>query len=114
MTGEDVYIAWGAPDEKRTSGGGKDATEIWLYHRQLTVTAQMGSFDEWSVGNSVFGMTVPSAGNAGYGFGGIGNEGGLLYQPHLQIADATVKEAEFVGGKLERYRRYQGEFSLPR
>ena len=89
MDTEDVCIAWGDPDEEQTKIEGKDTTETWRYYRQITVTAPLGSFDEWSFGNSVFGMTVSGASNAGFGFGGIGNEGALLAQPHLQIADAT-------------------------
>ncbi len=114
MSADAVYIAWGTPDEKRMTGSGKNAAESWFYRRQLTVKAPMGSFDQWSVGNSVFGMTVPLAANAGFGFGGIGNEGELLYQPHLQIADATVREAEFLDGKVERCRVSQGQFTRPR
>ena len=114
MSADAVHIAWGDPDGKRATGTGKEAGESWLYHRQLTVKAPPGSFDQLSYGNSVFGMTVPLAANAGFGFGGIGNEGGLLYQPHLQIADATVKQADFRNGKLERYRLYPGQFNLPR
>lgn len=109
-----VYIAWGEPDEKRATGIGKDGAEHWRYHRQVTVTAPLGSIDQLAYGHSVLGMTVPLTANAGFGFGGIGNEGGLLYQPHLQIADATTKEADFHSGKLERFRVYQGEFTLPR
>ena len=114
MTADAVYIAWGAPDEKQMTGTGKEAAESWLYRRQLTVKAPLGSFDQWSSGQSVFGMTVPLAAGAGFGFGGIGNEGVLLYQPHLQIADATVKEADFRDGKVERCRVSQGRFTLPR
>lgn len=114
MSADAVFIAWGEPDEKRTTGTGKDEAVRWRYHRQLTVKAPLGSWDQLSYGNSVFGMSVPLAANPGFGFGGVGNEGGLLYQPHLQIADATVKEADFRNGKLESSRVYQGEFTLPR
>ena len=114
MNTDAVYIAWGEPDEKRPATGGQEPTESWLYHRQITVQAPMESFDQWSVGTSVFGATVPLATNAGFGFGGIGNEGELLYQPHLRIADASVKEADFRGGRLEDHREYRSEFTLPR
>ena len=114
LSADAVYIAWGEPDEKRAFTSGKEGVERWLYHRQIAVKAPLGSFDQWSVGNSVFGMTVPAAANAGFGFGGVGNEGELLYQPHLQIQDATVKEGVFRGGKLEEHRVYRGEFTLPR
>ena len=40
MSADAVYIAWGGPDEKRTTGSGKEAAESWLYHRQLTVKAR--------------------------------------------------------------------------
>ena len=106
MSTDAVYIAWGEADDKGTSGTGKDEAERWRYHRQLTIKAPLGSFDQWSYGNSVFGMTVPLASNAGFGLGGFGNEGGLLYQPHLLIRDATVKEADFRHGRLERFRVY--------
>ena len=114
LSADAVYIAWGEPDEKRALTTGKESAERWRYHRQITVKAPLGSFDQWSVGNSVFGMTVPLTANAGSGFGGVGNEGELLYQPHLQIQDATVKEADFRGGKLETHRVYEGQFTLPR
>ena len=114
MNTDAVYMAWGEPDEKRAATGGKEPAESWLYHRQITVQAPLGSFDQWPAGSSVFGATVPLAANAGFGFGGVGNEGGLLYQPHLQIADTTVKEADFRAGRLERHRVFRGEFTLPR
>ena len=106
MNTDAVYIAWGDPDEKRASADGKDSSESWRYHRQITVKAPLGSFDQWSVGNRVFGVAVPLAASPGFGFGGIGNEGELLYQPHLQIADELVREADFRNGRLQRHRFY--------
>ena len=114
MSTDAVYIAWGAPDEKRVASGGKETSESWLYRRQITVEAQMGSFDQWSVGHSLLGPAAPLMANPGFGFGGVGNEGELLYQPHLQVADDTVREADFRGGWLERHRVSPGEFALPR
>ena len=114
MTPQAVYIAWGDPDEKRAAADGKEPAESWLYRRQITVQGPLGSFDQWSVGTSLFGPTVPLAANAGLGFGGVGNEGALLYQPHLRIADATVKEADFRGGRLEHHRVFAGEFAVGR
>ncbi len=114
MNTDAVYIAWGDPDEKRTATGDKEAAESWLYHRQITVKAPLGSFDQWSAGYSLLGSAAPLAANPGFGFGGVGSEGELLYQPHLQIADTTGKEADFRGGRLERHRVFQGEFTLPR
>ena len=112
MSKEAVYIAWGEPDEKTTASAGKDAPESWLYYRQIVVQGVFGSFDQWSPGNNLFGTTVPLAINAGAGFGGIGNEGMLLYQPRLRIVDATVKTGLFVGDKLERYDIRQGSYRL--
>ena len=114
MNADAVYIAWGTPDEKRAATGGKEASESWLYRRQITVEAPMGSFDQWSVGHNVLVPAVPMAANSGFGFGGVGNEGELLYQPHLQIADTTSKEADFRGGRLERHRISPGAFTSPR
>ena len=114
MNADAVYIAWGTPEEKRAATGGKEASESWLYHRQITVEAPMGSFDQWSVGHSLLVPALPMAANAGFGFGGVGNEGELLYQPHLQIADTTFKEADFRGGRLERHRISPGEYTSPR
>ena len=114
MTTDAVYIAWGDPDERRAATSGKETAERWLYRRQITVQAPLGSFDQWPVGTSLFGPTVGPAPGAGFWFGGVGNEGELLYQPHLRIADATLKEADFRGGRLERHRVYPGEFALGR
>ena len=107
MSSEAVYIAWGEPDQKENSGGGKDATESWFYRRQLTLKAPFDSFDRWLPGSRVYGPTVPLAVRAGFGFGGIGNDGALLTQPHLLITDQTVKRADFTAGKLSRFDLYQ-------
>lgn len=108
MGADAVYIAWGEPDTKQTAAGCKDdVTEVWSYRRQLTLKAAMGSFDQWLPGNGVFGRTVPLTVNGGLGFGGVGNEGMTLYQPHLLIADDTIKRAEFEGGRLTTYEFFQ-------
>ncbi len=114
LTADAVYIAWGEPDEKRATTGGKEPAESWLYRRQVTVQSPPGSFDQWPVGTSLFGPTVPLVVNAGAGFGGVGNEGELLYQPHLRIADDTVKEADFRGGRLERHGVFRPGFAPER
>lgn len=108
MNKDAVYIAWGEPDAKETVPGGKDdTTEVWSYRRQLTLKPAMDSFDRWSPGNSLFGRAVPLTMNSGLGFGGVGNEGMTLYQPHLSVADDTIKRAEFEGDRLTTYRFFQ-------
>ena len=102
-----VYIAWGDPDVKRRSGEGKSPAEVWLYRRQLTLKSGMDSFDRWLPGNGVFGRVVPLVAGSGLGFGGVGNEGVTLYQPHLLITDDTVKRAEFEDGKLTQTEEFQ-------
>ena len=108
-----VYIAWGEPDQKQNSGG-KDKAESWFYRRQLTLKAPMDSFDRWLPGNGVLGPTVPLTVRAAFGFGGIGNEGALQYQPHLLITDDTVKRADFAAGKLSGFEVYQAGFAPAR
>ena len=99
-----VYLAWGEPDAKGQAGDGKDPAETWLYRRQLTLQPAMGSFDRWLPGNSVFGgRGVPLTLRGGFGFGGVGNEGMTLQQPHLLLTDDTVKRADFEGGKLTHF-----------
>ncbi len=107
MTKEAVYIAWGEPDRKQTSADGKEATESWFYRRQLTLKPAMDSFDRWLPGSGVFGPTVPLSLRAGFGFGGIGNEGALQTQPHLLITDDTAKRADFTAGRLSAYDLFQ-------
>ena len=102
-----VYIAWGEPDSKRPSGDGKAPSETWLYRRQLTLKTPMDSFDRWSPGNHVFGQVVPLVVNSGLGFGGVGNEGVTLYQPHLVFSDDTVRRAVFEDGRLASYEEFQ-------
>ncbi len=108
MNPDAVYIAWGEPDTKEAVPGCKDdITEVWSYRRQLTLKSAMNSFDAWLPGNSVFGRTVPLTVNGGLGFGGVGNEGVTLYQPHLLISDDTIKRAEFERGELTKYETFQ-------
>ena len=107
MNAAAVYIAWGEPDSKRSSGDGKAPSETWLYRRQLTLKTPMDSFDRWSPGNRVFGQVVPLVVNGGFGFGGVGNEGTTLYQPHLVFSDDTVRRAVFEDGRLARYEEFQ-------
>ena len=102
-----VYIAWGEPDAKQHADGGKEASETWTYRRQLTLKSGMDSFDRWLPGNSVFGRVVPLVAGSGLGFGGVGNEGVTLYQPHLLITDDTIKRADFEDGRLTRTEEYQ-------
>ena len=70
--------------------------------------------NQWPVGTSPFGSTVPLALNARAGFGGVGNEGELLYQSHLRVADDTVKEADFRGGRREHHRVFRSGFAPQR
>ena len=108
MSTDAVYIAWGEPDTKEAVAGCKDdVTEVWSYRRQLTLKPAMDSFDRWLPGNSVFGHTVPLTVNGGLGFGGVGNEGVTLLQPHLLISDDTIKQAEFERGQLTKYKSFQ-------
>lgn len=107
MSAAAVYIAWGEPDSKQNSTDGKDPSETWLYRRQLTLKPAMDSFDRWLPGNRVFGRVAPLVVNGGFGFGGVGNEGVTLCQPHLLITDDTVRRAEFTGGRLTRHEEFQ-------
>ncbi len=53
------------------------------------------------------GRVLPLTLRGGFGFGGVGNEGMTLEQPHLLLTDDTAKRAEFEGGKLTRFDLFQ-------
>ncbi len=70
----------------------------------------MGSFDSWLLGNNVFGERgLPLTLHDGFRFGGVGNEGMPLEQPHLLLTEDTVKRTEFKGDKLPHYDLFPAE-----
>ncbi len=112
---EAVLIAWGSPDQKHDTGPAGDGkekragTEIWTYRHQLTIHAPIGSYDQWQPGNSLTPPGTPLLSSPGYGFGGSGYEGWLLYQPRVQYTDSYVRRAAFVDGKLDSFQTWYGE-----
>ena len=109
-----VVIAWGQPDEKFAMGGSdrskeKTAREVWVYRRHLATYAPIGSYDQWPVGSCRVPAGMGLVASPGFGFGGSGYEGWLLYHPRLIPTDSYVRRAVFVNGKLESYAQVYGE-----
>ena len=110
-----VAIAWGPPNDKYDVGGSgsgkeKASREVWVYRRQLTTYAPIGSYDQWPPGSRRAPQGTGLLSSPGFGFGGSGYEGWLLYHPRLIYTDSYIRRAVFVNGKLESYRQSYGEF----
>ena len=109
-----VVIAWGRPDEKYEAagrGGSKETSsrEVWIYRRQLTVYAPIGSYDQWPPGSRLVPPGVGLLESPGFGFGGSGDEGWLLYHPRVVYTDSYIRRVVFVDGKLKNYQQTYGE-----
>ena len=78
LSKEAVYIAWGSPDWHFEDGKGKQARETWIYERQLSTYAPLGSYDQ--VYASSVDLYAPRSGYGtapGFGNGRFGNQGFL-------------------------------------
>ena len=74
-----------------------------------TSRRRIGSYDQWQPGNSLTPPGTPLFYCPGFGFGGSGYEGWLLYQPRVQYTDSYVRRAAFVNGKLDSFQTWYGE-----
>lgn len=98
MSKEAVHVAWGEPSRQVESGAAKEAAvDTWIYVRQISVYAPLGSSDG----------VYPPPGVAlhlrpGFGYGGAADTG-FLYSPRVVIAERRVKRAEFVDGRLRLF-----------
>ncbi len=112
LSKEAVFIAWGAPDWHFEDGKGKTSAETWIYERQLSTCAPLGSFDQVYPSLGLYGPRFDSDGTQpGFGYGGVGNEG-FLYPPRAIIVDVRYKRADFESGRLRRYEVRRGAYSL--
>ena len=111
---EAVVIAWGHPDDRyeaASPGGSKEKTsrEVWVYRRQLTTYAPIGSYDQWPPGSRRVPLGVGLLESPGFGFGGSGYEGWLLYHPRVVYTESYIRRAVFVDGALKSYQQIYGE-----
>lgn len=108
MSKEAVYIAWGRPGRTFDNGKSKSAQETWIYERQVTVYAPMGSYDQAPFPPSgMYGLASGYGIPPGIGFGGVPNTG-FPYPPRINIADVIIKRARFVDGRLISYETRRG------
>ena len=100
LSPEAVHIAWGDPDAKLATGGGKAATETWIYRQRVNVYEPIDSYFDQGPGHG-FGGGEPGRGFLPpYAYGGVGYEGTLRYQPHVRSLD-SVRIVEFRGGAVD-------------
>ena len=109
-----VLIAWGKPNDRYDAAGvagskEKSSREIWIYRRDLTTYGPLGSYDQWQPGNDRFPRSSGLLFGPGFGFGGSGYEGFLLYHPRVRYTDTFIRRAVFVNGKLDSYQLWHGE-----
>ena len=112
MTRDAVYIAWGRPDRTISDGQSKQARETWIYERQITVYAPMGSYDQVPFPpTGMYGLASGYGVSPGFGFGGVPNTG-FPYPPRIDVADVIVKRADFVDGRLVRHETRRGGWQV--
>ena len=109
-----VLIAWGKPNERYDVAGGasskeKPPREVWIYRRDLTTYGPIGSYDQWQPGTSRFPLTAGPLFGPGFGYGGSGYEGFLLYHPRVRYTDVFFRRAVFVDGKLDSCQLWHGK-----
>ena len=90
---------------------GKQAAETWIYERQLSIYAPLGSYDQVYPSLGLYGPRFGYGTQPGFGYGGFANEG-FLYPPRAIITDVRFKRADFIDDQLRSFEVRRGSHTL--